>query len=379
MRLLIINSEYPPLGGGAANASAYLARELTNAGHEVWVLTAHFTGLEVDEVKNGVHIRRVKSWRKAMTRSGPWEQLSFIAAGLFGANKLVRNWKPDRIIAFFGVPTGVIPWVQKPFTGIPYIVSLRGGDVPGFRPYDFKIYHRLMAPIIRGVWKNASHVVANSQGLGSLGKAFKPDQVIDVIPNGVDIDEYCLPESRNWETPRMLFVGRLVYQKGLDILLEALGGLQTMEWHLDIVGDGSFKEFLEKRCQKLGIQDRVHFVGWLRGKELVDAYHRSNLFVLPSRHEGMPNAMLEAMSCGLPVIATAIAGNEELVQDGKNGLLVPAEDEIKLQDAIDSLLPRGEIRREMGASSRQIIEDGYTWERVTSAYLELLLDPRNDD
>lgn len=371
MHILILNSEFPPTGGGAGTASAQIARSLVAQGQQVSVLTAGHGGLPAEEHWEGVRIIRLPARRRHLHRSTTLEQLIFMASasviGLFWVLKL----KPDAVLAFFGAPNGVAAWFWSFFKRLPYLVSLRGGDVPGFRPYDFSRQHQLLKPLLRRVWRRASAVVANSQGLRALGLEFEPDTPIAVIPNGVDLDQFTTTERR-WQPPRLLFVGRTVYQKGLDVLLGALGSLKTLGWELDIVGDGPQLPQLRADVAALGLRTRVRFLGWQDRAELPALMAGANLFLNPSRHEGMPNAVLEAMASGLPVIATQIAGNEELVQPGQNGLLVPAENVEALRAALAELVPDAERRQAMGSRSRKIVEADYSWGRVAAAYLVLL-------
>jgi glycosyltransferase involved in cell wall biosynthesis len=292
--------------------------------------------------------------------SAAWSSLGF-----------ARRWRPDTAIAYFGVPSGPAAWLLRKVYGVPYLISLRGGDVPGFRPYDFALYHRLLGPIIRLVWRGAEAVVANSEGLKTLAEDFAPRVDIRVIPNGVDVDKYH-PVERFWNAAHLLFTGRLVYQKGLDLLLEALSDLGDLTWRLTIVGDGPELVPLMEQAQSLGLEERVDFVGWKSRRALNAYYQQANLFVFPSRHEGMPNALLEAMSSGLPAIATDIAGNQELVVDGKNGFLVPSGDVDALKKALRTLISQQTLRTEMGRAARQHILDSYSWQATAQAYLNLL-------
>jgi glycosyltransferase involved in cell wall biosynthesis len=374
MRILIINSEYPPVGGGAGNASANLAKALSALHQEVTVLTVRFGDLPFYSKEDGILIRRIKSIRRNKDRSGAFEQGIFILTGSIGLLSLAQEWKPDIILAFFGIPAGAVTWLTRWFTQIPYLVSLRGGDVPGFRPYDFAVYHRLIGPILHRIWKRAELVVANSQGLAALARDFDQRVNIEVIPNGVDILQYQMPPDRDWENPHMLWVGRLVYQKGLDILVESLGELKSLPWKLTLIGDGPQRAALQRLAIERGIDDRLEFTGWLDRAALMKYYYASNLFVFPSRHEGMPNAILEAMASGLPVIASRIAGNEELVLPEKTGFLVPPQDAGGLREALETLLVDPERRKQMGLASRQRVEANYTWEQVAREYLTLLQD-----
>jgi len=374
MRVLIINSEYPPVGGGAGNASKNLAGKLVEMDQDVTVLTSHFGELPLETVESGVRVRRIKAFRRAQARSGGFEQGIFVLAGISGLMMLAREWRPDIIVAFFGVPCGAVAWLTQWKTRIPYVVSLRGGDVPGFRPYDFAMFHRLISPVLSKVWSKASAVVANSMGLAEMAARFDKNVPISIIPNGVDTSLYSPPARREWDPTRMLFVGRLVYQKGLDVLFKALGELKSLPWKLTLVGDGPLQPMLESLASEMGISDRIAFKGWLSGEDLVEEYRDANTFVFPSRHEGMPNAVLEAMACGLPVIATEIAGNHELVIPEKTGLLVQPENVPALKAALDSLLPDPPTREMMGAAGRGIVVEGYSWENATAQYLKIMQD-----
>ena len=353
-------------------------------GHEIVVVTTRYGSFPCDEWQPGTgetrfRVYRVPALRRRIDRSGALEQAIFILGATWGVTQLMRQWKPDAIIAFFGVPSGAVAFfLQFLFGGLPYIVSLRGGDVPGFRPYDFALYHRILSPLLHLIWRRAAAVVANSRGLCDLAQDFDRKTPILIIPNGVDIQRFAPDmQLRNWETPSLLFVGRVVYQKGLDLLLEALGGLQSISWQLTVVGDGSQREPLLVQAQHLGMVDRIKFLGWLSSTQLLPQYQQANLFIFPSRHEGMPNAVLEAMACGLPVVATRIAGNEELVASAgesthPTGILVPPEDVVALRTALQSILTNTSLRRDMGMAARQRVEQVFTWRSVAEKYLQLI-------
>lgn len=371
MRILIINSEYPPIGGGAGNSSANIARRFAHMGHEIAVVTSRFGKLPHLEHYENLTLYRIPSLRQKQDRSRPFEQLVFLLSASIWTLHVAPRFKPSATLAFFGVPSGAIAWLLKKIFGFPYIISLRGGDVPGFRPYDFQRYHKILAPFLRLIWKNASAVVANSSGLRELANAFDPRFDISIIPNGVDLKEYAT-EVRAWSPPRLLSVGRLVHQKGLDLALRALAELKDLEWEWCIAGDGPQINVLRSLANELGIQDRISFPGWRSHAELVDYYKRSNLFLFPSRHEGMPNVVLEAMASGLPVIASRIAGNEELVVDEETGLLFPSEDVESLCVALRKLLTDTSRRQIMGNASRRRVEALYSWENTAQQYALLL-------
>jgi glycosyltransferase involved in cell wall biosynthesis len=167
-------------------------------------------------------------------------------------------------------------------------------------------------------------------------------------------------------------VGRLVHQKGLDLAMRALGGLKEVDWEWRIAGDGPEMQALQALARQLGIADRIKFLGWQSREQLVQTYRQTNVFLFPSRHEGMPNAVLEAMASGMPVIASCIAGNDELVLNEQTGYLVPSEDIEALQSALKKLLNDAALRQEMGRAARRLAQESYSWESTARQYAYLL-------
>ncbi|HTP03457.1 MAG TPA: glycosyltransferase family 4 protein [Anaerolineales bacterium] len=371
MKILVINSEYPPVGGGAGNASAHIARLLAGMGNEVLVLTSHYGSLPREEQCGNLRILRGPTWRRHADRSSAPEQIMFMLGAMLRSLGLLRSFAPAMTLAFFGLPSGAVAWLVKAVAGVPYVVSLRGGDVPGFRPYDFWLYHKLAMPWLHLIWRNAAAVVANSQGLFDLARAFDSRVPIAIVPNGVDPKEF-RDGSRQWSPPRLLSVGRVVYQKGYDVAMSALAGLKDLPWEWTIVGDGPFLGALQRMVEQNALDGRVRFSGWEPAERVKQEYASANLFLHPSRHEGMPNAVLEAMASGLPVIATRIAGNEELVSDPETGLLVPVNDAQSLQDSLRELLVDGARREQMGHAGRMRVEESFGWESVARQYQTIL-------
>ena len=248
--------------------------------------------------------------------------------------------------------------------------------MPGFQPYDLALFHRLLGPVIRWLWRSAAAVVANSAGLRDLARRGAPTQPVRVIPNGVDAHTFH-PPAENERAPgapvRLLFVGRVVFQKGLDVLLRALAALPPeLAWELEIIGDGEQRAALTAEAARLGFAERITFAGWCERAQIAERYRAADVFVFPSRDEGMPNVVLEAMASGLPIVATAIAGSEELVREGENGHLVPTEDAAALAAALAHLLAAPERCRALGRASRAIVEREYTWACVAAAYLAMI-------
>jgi glycosyltransferase involved in cell wall biosynthesis len=391
MRLLFLNYEYPPLGGGSATASRSLIREWTGMGCEVRVLTSHFRGLAWRETADGAVIGRLPAGRRRVDRGRIAEMSLYMAGATVAGLWQARSWRPDAVVAFNGIPSGPVAWIIERLMGVPYVVCLRGGEVPGFRCEGVATFHRLLGPVIGATWRRAAATTANSDGLADLARRFAPDVAVAVIPNGVDTATFhpaspsppagpafpagsaspVGPASPDNGPVRLLAVGRLVQQKGLDVLLTALAGPGLERVELDIVGDGERRPDLERQAGQLGLMARVRFPGWMDRDHLAGVYRRADVFVLPSRDEGMPNVVLEAMASGLPVIASRIAGACDMVVDGETGLLLPPDDAGALAAAVARLAGDAPTRQSFGRAGRERVERLYSWGSAARAYLDL--------
>jgi glycosyltransferase involved in cell wall biosynthesis len=371
MRLLLINYEYPPVGGGAATATAALAREFVRLGHKVVILTGRFRDLPAVSEEDGVRICRVRCLRQRIDRSGLLEMSSFLAAGLCSLPGLIKAHEIEAAIAFFSLPSGPIALFGRWMKGIPYIVSLRGGDVPG-NESSLHVIHRMLAPFRRRVLQKSLAIVANSTGLQKLAEAADRFPV-RVIRSGVDCDYFTpakIGRPNEDNVLRILFAGRLHAQKNLHVVLQQLTRLPAHTFEFHVVGDGPLKEGLTQRASALGLSGAVTWHGWLSRAEMPGMYQSSDCLVNPSLYEGMSNAVLEAMACGLPVLASKVAGNEELVVHGENGFLFELAD----REGVSSCLIQmrdADLRRRMSEKARATAVR-LSWKSTALQYLDAL-------
>jgi glycosyltransferase involved in cell wall biosynthesis len=367
VKLLFLNYEFPPVGGGAAQASLATSKELAALGHRVDFLTISTEGSCADHDIDGVRVRPVRGYRRGLHDVSMTGALSFLSAAGRRLPQLAREQNYDLYHYYFGLPTGLLRFVPGPHRDRPYVVSLRGSDVPG---YDQRLatYHRVMMPITRRIWHNAAHVVANSDGLRRLALASLPQQTIDVIRNGVDVPASPERPNRTQDPVRILIVSRLIDRKGINVLLQAFARLNGTEVSLDIAGDGPARQRLEDMARTCGVADRVRFHGFTARSALESLYRQSDIFVLTSLAESCSMALLEAMAAGLPVVATDVGGNPELVEHGANGLLVRPDDVDDLASAIGALLQDPARRRRFGATSRERAIHSHSWRSVAERY-----------
>jgi glycosyltransferase involved in cell wall biosynthesis len=366
MRVLFINYELPPLGAGAGNATANIARCLAAAGVEVLIVTSRFRGLPANEQVDGYRIRRVPAFRRRLDRCSAPEMLSFIVGGIAPVVAEARRFRPHVICCFFGIPSGPLALLLRQLYGVPYLVSLRGGDVPGFLSEDLAVLHRLTTPIIHAVWRRSQGLIANSDGLARLALRTCPEVTVDVIPNGVDVETFRPPGRKRPAQPmRLLLVGRLVRQKAVSCVLRALAKARAPTV-LRVVGDGPERAELSRLAAELGVAGRVEFTGWASRAELPAHYEWADVFVLPSLEEGLSNAVLEALASGLPIVTTEVDGNRDVVTS-ENGILVEPGDTDAIAFAIDQLAGDPATLRDLATASRRSAL-GRRWESVADAY-----------
>ena len=360
MKVLLLNYEYPPAGGGAGFATANIARELAKKGIDVEVLTSRIED-EVDgDTVDGVQIHRVSSWRKDVHDCGLVGAYSYVA---FAARKrwtLYRNKRYDLEHYFFSLPTGALRFAPIPSRAAPpYIVSLRGSDVPDYDPFNKKltVMHKLLAPVTQRIWRQACAVVALSDGLRQIARRSNDSLEMQVVPNGIDTEKFLAktasPSSSNDGPLKIITVTRLLERKGVHHLLEAIARPSPLNVTLQIVGTGSYEQELRDKTSELGLSDRVSFAGFVHSDELPELYRAADLFVLPSLTESFGLVFAEAMSCALPVVATVVGGIPELIRSGVEGILVEPGHPEQIRAALEQLLSDRTTLIELGRAGRR--------------------------
>ena len=371
---LFINYEYPPIGGGSATACQQIARTFAKRGHRVVVLTAGIGSLHGIVTEDAVTIVRIRALRKSPHQSGVIEMASYVLLSSWHAVRLARTHQIDSTLAFFSVPGGIVArWVNL-WTRVPYAVSLRGGDVPGTEPH-LAFFYRVLQPLRRDIFKHAQAVCAPSQGLKALSEKTDPFPV-QVVPNGINTDLFRPEPERRAKVPTLLSVGRLHAQKNVGYLLNLVAALKNKtEVRALIIGDGPERPGLEATAAALQITDYVQFTGWLAREEVRQAYQSATFLVHASSYEGMSNVILEALASGLPVVASQIPGNTELIQDGANGFLFdPAGDPAQLADRISPLFQDQTNWNRLSTAARATIEKQFSWNHAADLYEKLLTE-----
>lgn len=217
-------------------------------------------------------------------------------------------------------------------------------------------------------------VALNEKVVKELRAVGVPPEKIVELGNGVEVDDnMCRVTYALHEPARILYVGRLHKQKGLDTLLHAFQRLRfrrsDSSMHLRLVGDGPLREKLIALAEQLKISPWVEFQG--ESDQVRAELHEADIFVLPSRAEGLSNALLEAMSCGLPVVVSDIPGNRDVIDDGENGLRFGLDDPEALAVRLDRLLAREMLRRRLGQAGFRTVQREYSLDHIAECYTAL--------
>jgi len=310
--------------------------------------------------------------------------LTMYAGVLACIGRIVKEFDPQLIHAHTATPDGYVGLLLSKKLGIPLVVSLRGSDV---NVYPFR--DRWTLGLTKKVLAKAHKVTAVSKALKETAEAIaSPRAPIEVIYNGADVKQFTFdPEPRNSirqklgisaDSVVLIFVGNVLREKGVEDLMQSFCTLARdfQELHLVVVGDGPALDGLVSKAEEVRVGNRVHFVGRRPHHEIPGWLSASDILVLPSWREGLPNVVLEAMACSRPVVATRVGGIPEAVQPGESGILVERGDVRALTEAIAQLICDPVKREAMGQAGRRIVEDRFTWEknakRTIALYHEVL-------
>lgn len=273
---------------------------------------------------------------------------------------------PDVIISFLDI-TNILTIFASIGLGVPVIVSERVD--PRFHriPVPWEALRRLFYPL-------ATAVVVQTDGAAQWARGFLRADTVYVIPNPCH-NAYSSP-IRSHQTGAdkhiVVAMGRLCFQKGFDILLHSFAKVAAKhcDWYLVILGEGVDRSSLQEIAVRLGIAEKVRMMGLVSDPERV--LSSADLFVLPSRYEGFPNALMEAMACGLPVIsADCPSGPRDIIRNEVDGLLVPPEDVDALAAALDSLMSSETERRRLATKATEVRER-FSLEKVMGMWDALL-------
>lgn len=369
--VLMLTDYFPPHAGGGVERVVYeLSRRLASRGTAVTVLTLNTRQAVTRESLEGVQVVRVPGFD--LTRS-TGAQLAISLRAWPVLLRILETRRVDLVHAhnlFFHLSLAGALLSKVPRT--PLVTTAHLGPVDRLGG----AYGRLAAMYERSIGAlilRLSHrTIAVSDAVARHARRLgaRPGSVI-TVPNGVDTRRFSPATSNGGSAPRVIFVGRLIFNKGPQFLLDAIPEVLSRHpgTQFDIVGDGPMRRELQSRAARQGLNGRVRFLG--ERDDVERLLTEADVFVRPSLLEGMSLTVLEAMASGLPVIATPVGGTAELVDDGVTGYLVEPGGRTQLAERLCALLGNRDLRRQMGRRGRELVESGYDWDDITQRTVEV--------
>ena len=374
-KVLFFNYEYPPLGGGAGNATYYILREFSKIPElKIDLVTSSTGAYKEEKIGENITIYYLPIGKKESNLhfQSQKDLLVYTWKAFWFSRKLIKKNKYSLTHSFFTVPCGALSWFFYKWNKIPYIVSLRGSDVPGYSE-RFSIIYKLITPFIKSIWRNSESVIANSSSFKELALRVDSEKKIKVITNGVALDEFkpkALKEEREESRNFKVLCGtRITPRKGFRFLIKAVKKLNDKNHKiiLQIIGEGNEQRKLENLVAELDLKNEVEFIGVVKRNKISEYFSSARIFVSTSLNEGMSNAMLEALASGLPIVATDTGGTAEMVKDGLNGFVIKMKDVQDTADKIEKIILHEEMEKRMAKESR-VLAESMSWKNVAKRY-----------
>ncbi len=378
MKILILNYEFPPLGGGGGIACFHLARELAKKDQIDW-LTMGFKRWPKYELVEGIHVSRALVFGRRDLSSGTYlSMLLFLIPGLIKGLNLCRKKEYDLIWSWFAIPSGIVGVIISKIFYIPHVLTIIGGDIydPSKKWSPHKVW--IMRKINEIVINNSKIITSISNDVKEKALCYYRVGVpIEVIPLGFVKPTFNIVKKEeltpSGEDIHLISIGRLVKRKGYEYAVKAMSKLASRNVNYLIIGDGPEKESLEKLIDGLGLVQRVKLLGFVSEEEKYQYLSNSDIYILSSLHEGFGICLLEAMYCGLAIVSTEKGGQTDFLNNGRNAFLVPIKDDKSLAEKIDELVENEEKRLELSGINKEDVKKYYI-EKIVQLYEETFKD-----
>lgn len=379
MKILVVTTSFPLSPGDSLSPFLWeYCRGLKNLGWEVTVIVPHHKGIKTSETWEGIKINRFKYLPESM------ETLAYSGGLLPGVKKNplialllplfigsmykktleeIRRGHFDIVNIHWLFPAAF--WARRLSrkTGSVIVFTGHGTDIQISRKFPFNI-------LARSALKIPAGLTVNSEYMKSLLDQFSIPSNTAVIPMGVDTAKFRPGVKRPSESKKVLYIGRLIKQKGVDILLEAFNSLKELypDTQLEIIGYGPEKNALQEMVNRLNLDQKVVFSPAVPHEELPEKYREARLFALPSLiGEGFGMTAAEAAACGVPTVTFGLGGTGELVLDGSTGMITEPNAE-SLADGLMRLFADNDLVDRLGNKAQKRVEENFSWEVITEKF-----------
>ncbi len=381
MKVLMITTAFPRwMGDGRGNFVYEAAQAIKRQGCQVRVIAMHNPGAKTREWMDGIEVIRPRylpeRWEilakdsaglPQAWRTNPWAKLALLPFLVVHTLTVLRYAPQADILHANWTLSGMVAWLTQWLHRKPYVVTVHGSDV----------FQATRSGLIRNLTRltlsssSTASIIAVSRKLAEhLIQIGVPSEKIRVIPDGVRTDEFTPSEEPRKKV--ILSVGALTEIKGGDLLIEAFAQIHhSLEgYQLVFAGEGACRERWENRVRELGLESKVLFTGQLNRQEVARWMRQAEIFVLPSRSEGLGVVFLEALASGTPCIGTSVGGIPDILTP-EVGILCPPEDSTRLAEAMLSLLSHPAQLQEMRKNARKRAVEVFDWERIAQQIIHL--------
>ncbi len=368
MKILVLNYEFPPLGGGAAPVSKDISLQLSKKGHDVTVVTMGYRDLPAYEEIQGIKVYRLKCLRSKQSSCMPWEQYTYLLAVRRFMRKHTKLQTCDVCHVHFVIPTGeAAKWIKRKYQ-IPYVITAHGSDVEGHnQKTSMKIMHRVLRNGWRKIVEESYAVVSPSKYLMDLMRHNYLCDKYAYIPNGIEWDKWHKCDRAEYKQNKILIMGRLQKFKNVQMILQALNLVDLGDWKVEILGDGPYRQELEELSSVLGLSDKVRFRGWIDNgtEEQIMFVKETSLYISASQFENCPMSVIETAAAGCYPLLSDIPAHRQLIAD--DACFFKLEDLHGLAEKIQKVVTDGKQDIENKADILR-----FDWKNIIQQYEELL-------
>lgn len=370
----MLNNEFPPLGGGTGTVNLELFKFFKNNPNlKIDLITSSFSKTtETESFSDKIKIFKLPVGKKNIHHASNLELIKYAIKATIKSFNLNKQKKYDFVFVWSTVPAGLPAFLLKLLKKTPYIIRVGGPDIPGFEK-RYTLIYKIISPFIKLIWKKSDFIIAKCKTEKEMINAINHKLKVKTIFNGVNTETFKPKENKQIKNENLVIIcsARLIKRKGQDTLINAIAKLkkENILFTVNLIGEGDEKDEYIKLAKEQGIFEQIKFLEYIPRKEMPKKYKIADVFVLPSYNEGMSNALLEAMACGLPVIVTKVGGTEELV-DSSNGYVFNAGDTVALVKILKNIAQNKKQLRILGKNSRKKAEK-LNWQNIANEYTDL--------
>ena len=367
-RVLILSLAYVPFVGGAELAVKEVTDRISDFHFDLITLRFNRKWLKQEKIGN-VNVYRVGGGKFLFPFLAFLKGLSLNRKNKYSVVWSIMANRAGFAVLFFKL------WNPK----VKYLLTLQEGDALDYPERRMGIAKIFVGGLFRKIFTKANYIQAISHYLADWARKMGVSMPIEVVPNGVDTGKSInqkVHKAESRDEKIIITTSRLVYKNGVDTLIKAIAELRVQHRMsnivLQVLGSGPDESKLKELAKELKVDDIVQFLGHIEPEYVYEYLAEADIFVRPSRTEGLGSSFLEAMRAGLPVIGTAVGGIPDFLKDGETGLFCEVDDPKDLAEKIKKLMTNEEFSKRIAENGRKLVLENYSWDNVSIKMKEIL-------